>query len=90
MWERGNPKIGLLLILFSGRFKIMDRPMTAEELFLKIHGNLETKNKIPDILDYGLATNKPVPIRTCEFDLKSNHECGENKAEKALQFRRCE
>ena len=50
----------------------MDRPMTTKELFLKIHNSLEKRHKIPSILDYGIATNNPVPIKTYEFDLKSN------------------
>ena len=40
---------------------------------------LKDKDKLPDILDYGLATNNPVPIRTYEFDLKSNLAYGGNE-----------
>jgi len=49
----------------------MDRPMTTEELFNRIQDMLKEKGRIPDILDYGLATRRPVPIRTYEFDLIS-------------------
>ncbi len=34
----------------------MTRPMTTEELFEKINSILKEKDKIPNILDYGLAT----------------------------------
>ncbi len=57
----------------------MRRPMTTEELFNKIRDILKDKNKLPDILDYGLATNNPVPIRTYEFDLRSNLAYGGNE-----------
>ena len=40
----------------------MKRPMTTGELFNKIQGILKEKDKLPDILDYGLATYKSVPI----------------------------
>ena len=50
----------------------MKRPMTTDELFNKIQGILKEKGKLPDILDYGLAAHNPVPIRTYEFDLKSD------------------
>ena len=50
----------------------MKRPMTTEELFNRIKSTLKAKNKLPDILDYGLATSNPVPIRTYQFDLKHN------------------
>ena len=50
----------------------MKKPMTTEELFNKIQDILKEKDMLPDILDYGLATSNPVPIRTYEFDLKSN------------------
>ncbi len=48
------------------------KPMTTEELFEKICGILKEKSTLPDILDYGLATSNPVPIRTYQFDLKNN------------------
>ena len=51
---------------------MMKRPMTTEELFNRINIILKEKNKLPDILDYGLATSNPVPIRTYQFDLKHN------------------
>ena len=51
---------------------MMIKPMTAEELFDKIKGILNEKGKLPEILDYGLGAYHPVPIRTYEFDLKSN------------------
>ena len=57
----------------------MKRPMTTEELFNKIRVILKDKNKLPDILDYGLATNNPVTIRTYEFDLRSNLAYGGNE-----------
>lgn len=50
----------------------MDRPMTTAELFEKIKSILQEKGKLPDILNYGLADSSPVPIRTYEFELKSN------------------
>lgn len=50
----------------------MKRPMTTEELFDKICGMLKEKGRLPDILDYGLATHNPVPVTNYEFDLKSN------------------
>lgn len=51
---------------------IMKKPMTTEELFDKICAILKEKGKLPEILDYGLGAYHPVPIRTYEFDLKSN------------------
>lgn len=45
--------------------------MTTEELFDKIKGILQEKDKLPDILDYGLGAYRPVPIKTYEFDLKA-------------------
>ena len=42
----------------------MDRPMTTEELFDQIQDRLKEKGRLPDILDYGLATHSPVPIKT--------------------------
>lgn len=44
----------------------MNRPMTTEELFDKIQDRLKEKGRLPDILDYGLATHSPVPIKTYE------------------------
>jgi len=59
----------------------MDRgkPMTTEELFSKICGILREKGKMPDILDYGLATHGSVPVTDCEFDLKNNLNYGTNE-----------
>ena len=57
----------------------MTRPMTTEELFEKINSILKEKGKIPDILDYSLATSNPVPIRTYEFDLRSSLNYGGNE-----------
>ena len=50
----------------------MKKPMTTEELFNKIKDILGEKNLLPDILDYGIATSNPVPIRTYMFDGRSN------------------
>lgn len=57
----------------------MTRPMTTEELFEKINSILKAKGKIPNILDYGLATSNPIPIRTYEFDLRSSLNYGGNE-----------
>ncbi len=57
----------------------MTRPMTTEELFEKINSILKEKGKIPNILDYGLATSNPIPIRTYEFDLRSSLNYGGNE-----------
>lgn len=54
----------------------MEKPMTTEELFNKIQDILKEKNKLPDILDYGLAAHRPVPITNYEFGLKSNLDYG--------------
>ncbi len=54
----------------------MDRPMTTEELFNKIRDILKEKGRLPDILDYGFATNKPIPIKNYEFELKNNLQYG--------------
>ena len=48
---------------------MLKRPMTTEELFDKMKDILKEKGKLPSILDYGLVTNRPVPIKTYEFDL---------------------
>lgn len=50
--------------------KTMDRPMTTGELFEKINSILKEKGRLPDILDYGLAESRPVPIRTYQFSLR--------------------
>ncbi len=54
----------------------MKKPMTTKELFNKIYKILKEKEKLPDILDYGLAACGPVPITNYEFDLKSNLNYG--------------
>lgn len=46
------------------------RPMTTEELFDRINGILKEKGKLPDILDYGLATHNPTAIINYEYSLK--------------------
>ena len=58
---------------------MMKRPMTTEELFNRINFILKEKNKLPAILDYGLAASNPVPIRTYQFDLKHNLAYGGNE-----------
>ncbi len=62
-----------------GRVKMMESPMTTEELFEKINSILIEKGKIPDILDYSLATSNPIPIRTYEFDLRNSLNYGGNE-----------
>jgi len=57
----------------------MKRPMTTAELFNKICSILDEKSKLPDILDYRLATSHPAPIKTYEFDLKTNLTYGGNE-----------
>ena len=55
------------------------KPMTTAELFNKICSILKEKGKLPNILDYHLATSHPVPIKTYEFDLKTNLTYGGNE-----------
>lgn len=55
------------------------RPMTTEELFNRIEVILKEKNKLPDILDYGLATGNALSITNCEFDLRSNLAYGNSE-----------
>ena len=55
------------------------KPMTTAELFNKICSILKEKGKLPNILDYHLATSHPVPIRTYEFGLKTNLAYGGNE-----------
>ena len=62
-----------------GRVKMMESPMTTEELFERINSILKEKGKIPDILDYSLATGNPIPVRTYEFDLRSSLDYGGNE-----------
>lgn len=54
----------------------LKKPMTTEELFNKICSILKEKELMPDILDYALATNDPIPMTTYEFDLKNNLDYG--------------
>ena len=61
------------------RTNMIDKPMTTEELFNKIKSILKEKGKLPDILDYGNATWKPVPIRTYEFALGHCLDYGANE-----------
>lgn len=55
------------------------RPMTTEGLFDNICKILKEKGKLPDILDYGLATHNPVLITNYEYDLKNNLDYGGNE-----------
>ena len=57
----------------------MNKPMTTEDLFNKIQDILKAKGKLPAILDYGLATHSPVPIKTYEFDLVNKLAHGGNE-----------
>jgi len=54
----------------------MKKSMTTEDLFNKVCSILKEKGRMPDILNYGLPTNSPAPIRTYEFDLKGNFAYG--------------
>ena len=55
------------------------RPMTTEELFNRIDSILKEKCKLPDILDYGLATHNPVPITNYEYGLRNKLDYGGNE-----------
>ena len=55
------------------------RPMTTEGLFDTICKILKEKGKLPDILDYRLATYNPVLITNYEYDLKNNLDYGGNE-----------
>lgn len=57
----------------------MKRPMTTAELFNEICSILKEKSKLPDILDYGLATQNPISLKNCEFNLKSNLDYGRSE-----------
>ncbi len=46
--------------------------MTTKDLFNRVCSILKEKGRMPDIPNYRLATHRPVPIKTYEFDLKSN------------------
>ncbi len=52
------------------------RPLTTGEYFNLIKARLEQKGMLPDILEYGLPTFRPAPIRTYQFDLRSNLDYG--------------
>ena len=52
------------------------RPMTTGELFNRVCEILKAKNLLPDSLEYAIATNEPVLITNCEFELKSNLDYG--------------
>ncbi|RKI37926.1 hypothetical protein D7V86_21630 [bacterium D16-51] len=55
------------------------KPMTTEELFNRINVILKEKGKMPDILDYGLATHSPVSITNYEYGLKNKLDYGGNE-----------
>ena len=57
----------------------MVRPMTTSELFSTIKNILKAKGRLPNILDYDIATTKQVPIKTCEFLLRSHLMYGESE-----------
>lgn len=65
----------------------MNRPMTTAELFGQINELLKEKELIPEILDYALAAYHPVPIKTYEFDLKSNLGYGGSEGHRAIGYR---
>ena len=50
----------------------MEKPMTTAQLFYRIKNILREKDKLPYILQYGIATEDPVPIRTSKFELRYN------------------
>lgn len=54
----------------------MNKPMTTEEYFDKVCEILKEKGVMPDILDYGLATHDPVPMKTYEFNIRNNLDYG--------------
>ena len=56
---------------------MMKKPMTTAQLFYRIKNILKEKDKLLYILDYGLATDNPVPIKTCQFELRHNLAYGE-------------
>ena len=55
------------------------KPVTTEELFDIICGILKEKGRLPDILDYGLATHNPVPIANYEYGLQNKLDYGGNE-----------
>ena len=57
----------------------LKKPMTTEEFFNKICDILKEKDLMPNILDYALGPNNPVPMTTYEFDLRNNLGYGGNE-----------
>ena len=57
----------------------MNKPMTTKDLFHKICAILKEKGRLPDILEYNLATKNPVPITTYEYELCSKLAYGGNE-----------
>lgn len=55
------------------------RPMTTGELFDAICKILKEKGKMPNILDYGLATHNPAPIMNYECGLINKLDYGGNE-----------
>ena len=55
----------------------MERPMTTAQLFYRIKNILRKKDKLSYILQYGIATDNPVPIKTHQFELRHNLAYGE-------------
>lgn len=55
----------------------MKKPMTTAQLFYRIKIILREKDKLPYILDYGLATDNPILIKSCKFELRYNLTYGE-------------
>ncbi len=51
-------------------------PITTTELFNTVTERLQNKDKLPDILDYSLATRDSVPIKTENFCIKNNLDYG--------------
>lgn len=58
---------------------MVEKPMTTGELFSRIQDILKERSRLPDILDYGLPTYHPTPIRTYRFDLKNNLDYGSSE-----------
>ena len=50
--------------------------MTTAEFFNTISSILKEQGKLPDLLDYGLASHKSILLKTCEFNLKNNIDYG--------------
>ena len=55
---------------------MLKKPMTTEEYFNKVCEILKEKDMMPDILDYGLATHDPIPMKTYEFNIRNNLDYG--------------